>query len=203
MRGSSWSAGALWLGRALTWTPNPLRRRLDRLTAVLALGVLVAALAVPVGVVAWGEARYAADARAAIVAAETRHPVDAVVIAKPTVEVVGVHPDYQTTIRRADVRWSGVGGASRVENVEVGQAIDRGSKIVVWVDGADRIVAKPLTERQLRAAEVAFTFGLIALGEAMCAALMACLLAAAGARAQRAWGREWETVGPKWMRQEY
>lgn len=77
-------AGAHWLGQALRSTPNPLRRRLDRLTAILVLGLLLMALAVPAGAIAWGETTYAANARAAAEAVETRRPVEAAVIAPPT-----------------------------------------------------------------------------------------------------------------------
>ncbi|MEV4729970.1 hypothetical protein [Saccharopolyspora sp. NPDC049426] len=203
MRCDRLSAGAHWLGQALRSTPNPLRRRLDRLTAILVLGLLLMALAVPAGAIAWGEATYAANARAAAEAVETRRPVEAAVIAPPTTQVVGINPDIQTTTHRADVRWVGVDGTPRIGNVEVGRTTATGGKVVVWVDDADRVVAAPLTAGQLRASEIAFIFWLVTIGEALCAALMVWVHRVANARAQCAWSREWEIVGPKWTRQQY
>ncbi|RRO14087.1 hypothetical protein EIL87_20215 [Saccharopolyspora rhizosphaerae] len=129
--------------------------------------------------------------------------MEAVAVAPPTAQVVGITPDIQTTTHRADVRWGGVDGTPQNANVEVGRTTEMGGKVVVWVDDVDRVVAAPLTEGQLRASEVALIFWAIAMGEALCAALIACVHRIANVRAQGAWSREWEIVGPKWTRQQY
>ncbi|KAA5825487.1 hypothetical protein F1721_33200 [Saccharopolyspora hirsuta] len=196
------SAEARWFGQALGRKPNPLRRCRDRLTAVLILGLVVAAVtAVPLGALAWGRAAYESDVLAE--AGTARHPVEAVVIAEPRREVVGVNPDFLVTRYRAEARWTGADGAPRVQMIDVETGAAVGSAIAVWVDDAERLAAAPRSEGQLRASAAGATAGALFTGEALCAALIACVRAAAGARAGRAWGREWEVVGPQWTQQEH
>ncbi|WP_444420564.1 Rv1733c family protein [Saccharopolyspora indica] len=195
------SAEACWLGQTLGLKPNPLRRRRDRIEAVVLLALLVVALAVvPLGALAWGTASYEADARAAATT-PVRHQVEAVVIAEPRTEVVGVNSDFQVTRHRAEARWPGADGVPQVQTIDVGPGSEVGSTIAVWIDDAGRLAEAPRSETQLRAAAVGGAVGVAMTGEAVCAALIACVRTAANARAGRAWKREWEIVGPQWTRQ--
>ncbi|MBB5159702.1 Rv1733c family protein [Saccharopolyspora phatthalungensis] len=195
-------AGAGWLIHALGLTANPLRRRLDRVAAAAVLGVLIMALtAVPLVAIAWGNAAYQAGQRAAAVAAATRHTVDAVVTGQPTTQVLAVSPDAQVTSHRAEVRWTGADGAPRVETVEVPPGSVVGSKMPLWVDTSERIVAAPPGESQARGSAFGVAFGAILAGEALCVVLIAGVLAIANGCAERAWHREWEIIEPKWTRQ--
>ncbi|MER7078479.1 hypothetical protein SAMN02982929_00782 [Saccharopolyspora kobensis] len=197
------STEAGWLGQTLGLKPNPLRRRRDRIEAVVLLALLVVALAVvPLGALTWGKASYEADVRAAATAA-VRHQVEAVVITEPRMEVVGVNPDFEVNRYRAEARWSGADGTPRVQTIDVGAGGEVGSTIAVWIDDAGHLVEAPRSERQLRAVAVGGAVGVAMTGEAVCVALIACVRAAANARADKAWEREWEIVGPQWTRQQY
>ncbi|QIZ38675.1 hypothetical protein FDZ84_34390 [Saccharopolyspora sp. ASAGF58] len=204
MNHGSVSLGASWLSHALSPRPNPLRRRLDRVQALLVLGLLIAALTVvPMVAITWGRATYEANQHAAAVAAATRHEVDAVVIGEPTEQVLAANPDFQVTSHRAEVRWAGADGAPRAETVEVPPGSKVGSKIPLWLDAAERVTTAPPSASQVRASAVGFAFGIIFVGEALCFVLIVCVRAMADVRAERAWHREWEIVGPKWTRQEH
>ncbi|GAA0528253.1 hypothetical protein GCM10011581_31690 [Saccharopolyspora subtropica] len=194
-------AGARWLVHALGLRPNPLRRRLDRVVAAAVLGMLVVAVSVvPMVALSWGTAAYEADRHAAERAAATRYRVDAVVIEEPTTVVLAVNPEVSSTTHRAPVQWTGTDGAPRAANVEVPPGTTVGSRIPLWIDDADRVTTAPLSEGQVRTSAVALAFGVFLTGEALCAAGIAGVLAAANARADRAWHREWEIVEPKWTR---
>lgn len=196
MKERYWSAGISWLVHALGMRRNPLRRPVDRLVAMALLGLLVVALTVvPMLALSSGEAEYAAQRREAAVMASTQHVVDAVVISAP--EMVGSEPGGGASVR-ADVGWTGDDGRPRAERAEVPSSSHVGSRVPVWVDGADRVAATPPTEATSIASATGTAVGVLALGLLGCAGIMKTVRAVADGWARRRWEWEWANVEPDW-----
>jgi len=182
-----------WIG----FDRNPMRRRCDRIQAIVWAGlVMVFLTGAPLASIYLSHKIYIADLRAGRAQAMAWHRVPARVLhAKPLVtalEPTGHLPEVLM------LRWVKPDGSSQTG--EVTRAIDAvaGSIVTVWIDKRGRLAQPPLSR-----AEVA--------DRAMCAAIatpivLALLLAAVGGlvsfilerRHLARWGAEWEVVGPQW-----
>ncbi|RRO14101.1 hypothetical protein EIL87_20285 [Saccharopolyspora rhizosphaerae] len=196
MKERYWTAGISWLVHALGMRQNPVRRRVDRLVAVALLGLLVVALTVvPLLALSSGKAEYVAQRREAAVMASSQHVVDAVVLTAP--EMVGSSPGGGASVH-ADVGWTGGDGRSRAERAEVPSSSHVGSRVPVWVDGADRLAPTPPTEVTSIASATGTAVGVLALGLLACAGIMKTVRAVADGWARRRWEWEWVNVEPDW-----
>lgn len=190
------SAGISWLVHALGMRPNPVRRPVDRVVAVAVLGLLVAAVTVvPALALSSGKAEYVAQRREAAAAMSSHHVVDAVVLTAP--EAAGSEPGGGASVR-ADVGWTGHDGRPRAERAEVPSSSRTGSRVPVWVDGADRVAPTPPTEATSSASATGTAVGVLALGLLGCAGIMKTVRAVADGWARRRWEWEWANVEPDW-----
>ncbi|MEV4729989.1 hypothetical protein [Saccharopolyspora sp. NPDC049426] len=196
MKERYWSAGISWLVHALGMRRNPLRRPVDRLVAVALLGLLVVALTVvPLLALFSGKAEYAAQRREAAVIASAQHVVDAVVLTNP--QMVGSEPGGGASVR-AEVGWTGQDGHPRAERAEVPSSSHVGSRVPVWVDGADRVAPAPPTEVTSIASATGTAVGVLVLGLLACVGIMKTVRAVADSWARRRWEWEWVNVEPDW-----
>ncbi|MDO0975007.1 Rv1733c family protein [Mycolicibacterium frederiksbergense] len=175
-------AGRLrWYLRALGF--HPLVRTVDRLEALTVLGVLVAGLfAIPVAVSA-GTVVHDASLRTAEQQAQSRHSVQAVVVAG-----IGALTELDTPAY-VRAQWR-EGTQMRTESVVGPATIRPGDHMTVWVDDSGKVVSAPLRADDAAltatAAAVAFWISIVT-----CGALVAYLIRRGLDRARhRAWDRE-------------
>ncbi|CAN7601791.1 Rv1733c family protein [Mycolicibacterium frederiksbergense] len=175
-------AGRLrWYLRALGF--HPLVRTVDRLEALTVLGVLVAGLfAIPVAVSA-GTVVHDASLRTAEQQAQSRHSVQAVVVAG-----IGALTELDTPAY-VRAQWR-EGTQMRTESVVGPATIRPGDHMTVWVDNSGKVVSAPLRADDAAltatAAAVSFWISIVT-----CGALVAYLIRRGLDRARhRAWDRE-------------
>jgi len=175
-------AGRLrWYLRALGF--HPLVRTVDRLEALTVLGVLVAGLfAIPVAVSA-GTVVHDASLRTAEQQAQSRHSVQAVVVAG-----IGALTELDTPAY-VRAQWR-EGTQMRTESVVGPATIRPGDHMTVWVDDSGKVVSAPLRADDAAltatAAAVSFWISIVT-----CGALVAYLIRRGLDRARhRAWDRE-------------
>jgi hypothetical protein len=136
---TSFAGPVRWRLRALGF--NPLVRLVDRLEALVVLGVLVTALvALPVAVSA-GTLVYESGMRTADEQAHSRHSVDALVV-----EGTGLPADVDSpadTPAYVRVQWR-EGTQMRQEQVLSPTTVKAGEQMPVWLDHSGKVVAEPM-----------------------------------------------------------
>jgi hypothetical protein len=193
-----------WLGRAARGVRpdrNPLRRRLDRVEAFIFGGlVVVAAAGAPVTATVASDRVHADGARAAQVQQETRHQVQAVLLASPRTTISGYTVNGMSP---ALAQWTAPGGMLRTGQIPVPADSAKGTYLTVWTDQAGNVTGPPMT-----AAQVATQGTLMAL-VTVAAIVAACLLAAVATRIvvnrrrMTAWTADWAVTAPMWTRQRW
>ncbi len=185
---------ARWLG----FDRNPLRRRTDRIEAVLRLVMMIVLVAVvpAAAVLAGQQADHAALNRAHAQQAAD-HMVNAVLLEQAP--ATGA-PDPYTSVQTAWVpaRWQPPGRAPRTGEVLALAGARKGSTVRTWIDASGAITNPPLDHRDIA-------------GEVCVAVIATCLgswlvLLASSALARRAldrrrlsgWDAEWRASGPLW-----
>jgi len=183
--------------RTLGWDRNPLRRRVDRLEAVMMAALLVMFLVgAPVLVTTighWVRATGTAQQRAE--AAWRR--------VSATVQRSGQRGDISGPAGTVQMlaRWTAPGGRSRTGWVPVSPQTEAGSSVHVWVTRTGSPSGQPLRPAQLD--------GRVAIVGVLTAYLLAVILILAGdigrsllrRRRLAGWEAEWQGVGPRWSRQ--
>ncbi len=183
-----------WLVHALGSSPNPLRRRVDRLSAALiVLVLLVAALAVP-GSAALGLLLHARESGKAATAAAAAHPVAAVVLTDPQTQQIGPQIVHFT----APVAWTDTGGLPRTAVIEVPEHSVRGQPVTIWIDLGGDLTAPPASTVMIKVLAAGLAFWALGLIELLCVVALACIYHAAAWHAQRAWQREWDSMPDPW-----
>jgi hypothetical protein len=183
-----------WLG----FDRNPLRRRTDRIEAVIRLITLILLLVVvPIVTLAVGRQADHVALRHARALQATDHEVTAVLLqqAPPT----GI-PDPYTSIQMTLVlaRWQPPGQPARSGPVPAPAGARAGSTLTVWVDAAGAVTSPP-TDPRVIAGDVCIA-GVVT---CMAASLLVLGANALGRRAldrrrMRAWDAEWRATGPLW-----
>ena len=193
-----------WAGRKWRWVRpdrNPLRRRLDRVEAVIFGCLLVAAMAsAPVAATLGGHWAYASARQAARVQRETSHQVRAVLLAVPATPPGGY---AATPLVAAQARWTAPGGAVRTGERAVPARSVKGEAVAIWTDLAGDLTTTPLTPAQV-ADQGTF-------GTAIAVVLtLVTLFVAAGItrllvnrRRMAAWAADWAVTAPVWTRQRW
>ena len=183
-----------WLG----FDRNPLRRRTDRIEALLRLVMMIMLVAaVPAAaVVAGQQADHAALNRASAQQAAD-HLVTAVLLEQAP--ATGA-PDPYTSVQIAWVpaRWQPPGLPSRTGEILAPAGARKGTTVRTWIDASGAVTNPPLDHRDIA-------------GEVCIAVIATCLgswlvLLASSALARRAldrrrlsaWDAEWRASGPLW-----
>lgn len=193
-------AHALWLIHALGPSRNPLRRLSDRVTAVVT-GILLAAmlLAVPFAAVL-GNFVHEQQRASAAVEATQRNRVDGVISAPKRIVVAGFDSRTQAFEFRAQVRWTGSDGTTRLGDIRVAPGSEEGSVVPLWVDAGEHVAPPPRTEQQVLGNAVLVAVAAMLGTQVVCAAAIVVVWWIAEVLAHRAWQREWEIVQPEWNR---
>jgi len=184
--------------RRLGFDRNPLRRRTDRIEAVIRLATLILLLvAVPIVTLAVSRQADHLALRQAHAQQVADHQVTAVLLrqAPPT----GV-PDPYTSIQMTLVlaRWRPPGQPARSGQVLAPAGARAGSTVQIWVDASGAVTGPPPGQRVIA-------------GDVCIAAVTTCLVTvllvlgssalaqrALDRRQLRAWDAEWRTTGPLW-----
>jgi hypothetical protein len=180
---------------------NPLRRRSDRVEAFIFGGlIVVAAAGAPVAATVAGDRAHADTVRAAQVQQETRHQVQAKLLAPPRATVSGYTINGMAP---AMAQWTAPGGVQRTGQIAVPSDSAGGTAITLWTDQAGNVTSPPLTPAQVADQGTLMAFVAAAL------TIVACLLAAVATRIvvnrrrMAAWTADWEVTAPMWNRQRW
>jgi hypothetical protein len=193
-----------WLGRKARWIRpdrNPLRRKLDRVEAIIFGGLIVAAAAgAPVAAVTASHWAHTAAARAAQQERESSFQTRAVLLANPSAMMSGY---TMTATGSALARWATSAGTARDGVVPVPDGSAKGSTVQIWTTAAGDVTSPPLSPSQVASqGSFAATFA------AVCTVL-ACLVAALATRLvtnrrrMAAWAADWALKAPLWTRQSW
>jgi len=192
--GASLARWTRWLG----FDRNPLRRRTDRIEAVLRLVTMILLLvAVPIAAIAVGRQANHLALRQAHAQQAADHEVTAVLLQQA--QATGV-PDPYTSIQLTYVlaRWQPPSQAPRSGQVLAAAGARAGSTVKVWVDASGAVTSPPPDHRMI-AGDVCIA--------SIVACLVACLLVLGSNalarrvldhRRLRAWDAEWRAGGPLW-----
>jgi hypothetical protein len=184
--------------RLLGFDRNPLRRRTDRIEAVIRLATLVLLLgAVPMATLAvGGEADHLALGQARAQQAAD-HEVTAVLLEQaPATEVPDPYTSVQMTLVLA--RWQPPGQSSRTGQILAPVGARAGSTVRVWIDASGAVTGPPPDHRVIAgdvcvAALVTFLVtSMLVLGSSALARR------ALDRRRLSAWDAEWRVTGPRW-----
>jgi hypothetical protein len=184
--------------RRLGLERNPLRRRTDRIEAVIRLAAVVLLLmAVPVAVIAVGLRADHLALRQANAQRAAERQVTAVLLrpAQPT----GV-PDPYTSVQMTYVlaRWQPSGQPPRSGQVLAPAGTRAGSTVTIWIDASGAVAFPPPDHRDIAgdvtiaAVVAALVTSLFVLG------LNALARRALDHRRLQAWDAEWRATGPQW-----
>lgn len=190
----------VWLWRRVYPGRNPLARGADYLEfALIALAVVIAVAAIPVGAAVASNA-YATQAQQADEQRSVRQPTKAVLLADAPMAVLGPYGSGRGAVAEVPAQWRGVGGTQVTGTVPVGAGTTAGSELTIWLDGQGTQVEAPMTPAGVVIATVAGTvlawFGLVA-------TLVAVLLPAhilLDRYRCRYWERDWARVSARWSR---
>ena len=184
--------------RRLGFERNPLRRRTDRIEAVIRLVTLILLLVVvPIAVIAAGRQADHVALRRAQAQQAAEHEVTAVLLQQA--QASGV-PDPYTSIQLTLVlaRWQAPGQSPRSGQVLAPAGAPAGSSVTVWIDASGAVAPPPPDHRDI-VGDV--TYAVVVTG--LVASL---LLLGSNALARRvldrarlnAWDAEWRATGPLW-----
>jgi len=184
--------------RRLGFDRNPLRRRTDRIEAVIRLAAVILLLvAVPIATIAVARQADRLALRQAQAQQAADHQVTAVLLQQA--QATGV-PDPYTSIQLTYVlaRWQPSGQAPRSGQVLAPAGAHAGSTVKIWIDASGAVTSPPPDHR-------------IIAGDVCIAAIVTCLVASLlvlgsnalarrvlDRRRLRAWDAEWRAAGPLW-----
>ncbi|MFC7342276.1 hypothetical protein [Saccharopolyspora griseoalba] len=198
--GTALKAHASWLVNALSISPNPLRRPIDRVAAGITLLLLMGALiAVPASALFAGSLHDDLTDRARAAARESK-PVEAVLATEPALSVPVSEAYSQDAVSStAVVEWRD-GAQQHRSTVRVPAGAKVGDTATVWVDQQGNRVPPPADGGSLAASAVFAALLLLVILEFGFLSLIAATQHAARRIAMRAWGREWHDfqAGGSW-----
>jgi hypothetical protein len=184
--------------RRLGFDRNPLRRRTDRIEAVIRLVTIILLLvAVPIAAVVVGRQADHLALRQARAQQAGEHEVTAVLLQQA--QAPGV-PDPYTSIEMTYVlaRWQPPGQPPRSGQVLAPAGTRAGRTVMVWIDASGAVASPPPDHREI-AGDVALTTVVTGLAASL-------LLLGSNALARRAldrrrlkaWDADWRATGPLW-----
>ncbi|WP_460955408.1 Rv1733c family protein [Parasphingorhabdus pacifica] len=189
-----------WIVQALDPRANPLRRAVDRVTALATVALLLGiVLAVPASAVV-GNRIFEDQARMAEAEAARRHQVVAVVRGPAEFSPAGSGRQHQAPSARVPVRWTGSDGSTHLGDIRASPGSEVGDPVPIWVNEEEDIVPPPRTDGQVMATAVVVAATIMLGTQLLCALAIAVVRWLADVRARRAWHREWEIVQPVWTR---
>jgi amino acid transporter len=186
-------SNAAWLTHALGTSPNPLRRRVDRIAAAITALLLTVSLMVLPAAVALGAQVHTTLSQEAAQAAATTHPVEAVLTTDAPTIFAGTDTTQQPDLSSAEARWVAADGP-RSATITVPAGSLRGQPATVWIDQSGKITSAPPTPVSIMSSTLFLSFVALLLGLLCCAVLIVGVQRLAQLYGQRVWAQEWETM---------
>lgn len=194
------AAAGIW-----RWRHNPLRRATDLLEAWVALvaALLLFSAAPALGWIA-GSLTEESLRHSARIQRQQRHPTTATVVrAAPAPKRAAYDAESSSAHEkrlRVVAKWEAVDGSRHTGTVSVLQSVRAGDTFTLWIDGAGRIVNRPLdaATAQVHAALAGFGAALVSAGLIECVRRLVVwrLVRRRFERLDRAWAK----AGPDWGR---
>jgi hypothetical protein len=184
-----------WLAHALSPRRNPLRRRLDRLTAaIILLFAVLGLMAIPVSA-EYGNIVHQQQSQLAAQERVERYQVAATLTAPPQTHTSGGSENFVTD---APVKWTDRTGRDHAAVARVPDGSLTDSTTAVWIDQSDRLVSPPRSEGAITMSAVSAALWVLLSAEVCCFVLATTAQYLAGVYARRAWAREWKVVARRW-----
>ena len=191
------------LARQMGLGRNPLRRRTDRVEALISAGLLaVFLIGAPLCGTSFGQWVHQGGLREQR-AQQSWHQTRAVLLAAaPALPRYELRLSWQNTVPVL-ARWSGPGGQPRFGKVSVPAGSRAGQTVRVWVDGSGQATGPPLLGPELTKRVV----GVEVLAPVVLAVLLLSLACAVrwllNRRRLRDWETAWASIGPRWSRHRH
>lgn len=184
--------------RRLGFDRNPLRRRTDRIEAVIRLATVILLLvAVPIAAIVAGREADQLALRQAHAQQAAEHEVTAVLLQRA--QATG-SPDPYTSVQLTYVlaRWQPPGQPPRSGPVLAPAGAPAGSTVAVWIDASGAVASPPPEHREI--------VGDVCIAAIIASMVAILLLLESNALARRvldrrrlnAWDAEWRATGPLW-----
>lgn len=181
--------------RVLGLGRNVLRRRVDRIEALVVVGALaVAVVVVPAGVALGAAIRDHAEQSAATRRAEL-HEVQARTV-KGAADAVPASPSLITTT--VPIEWVDDSGSSHQAQAAVLIGTKAGSELTIWLDQNGNLVTPPDRPGDGTAAGFAAGSTMASLAWSLLYALFRLTRRSLDRRRAALWAREWEDVARRW-----
>jgi hypothetical protein len=182
---------ARWLGL----DRNPLRRRCDRVEALVRLvAVLGAMIAIVAGVVL-GVREYGAGLRAEAEQARVRHLVSATLtenVLAPRLSAAGA------AVGHAQATWKAPDGTQRTGVIDVSPTKSAGDVVQIWTDDTGAVAQRPQDRETTIVAALTVGTGVPLTTAAFLAMVVVATRSVNQRRARRAWEAQWTVVEPTW-----
>jgi len=183
--------------RRLGFGGNPLRRGVDRVESVLALGtVLLALLAIPAAAALGTTIRNVSEQTAAQRRAEL-HPVQARTL-EDTRTAVPAAPGQVGS--RVGVAWVDEAGFPQVGRTDVVIGTRAGTEVTIWLDRHGSIAIPPRQPADSTALGAAAGLTAVMVAWPLLWALFRVARIPLDRRRSRDWAQEWKQVAPRWKR---
>jgi hypothetical protein len=186
------------LARLLGFDHNPLRRRTDRVEAVIRLATIVMLLvAVPIAVIAIGRQADHLALRQAHARQAAEHQITAVLLQRA--QATGV-PDPYSSVQMTSVlaRWEPPGRPPRSGQVLVPAGAPAGSTVRIWIDTSGAAAYPPPDHRDIAGAVTIAAVGTGLLASLFLLGSNVLARSVLDRRRLSAWDAEWRATGPLW-----
>ncbi|MFF4778253.1 Rv1733c family protein [Microtetraspora fusca] len=182
---------ARWLG----FDRNPLRRRCDRIEAIVRLiAIMGVAVAVVLGVL-FGVRTYGDGLRTEAAQAQARHLIRATLL--QDVPARGLSPSG-IAVGRARAEWTDAAGTHRTGVIEAPPGKRAGEVVQIWTDDGGMPTRRPQDRETTVVAAMTVGLGLPTGAAALLTLLVLGTRTVNQRRATRAWEAQWSVVEPMW-----
>ncbi|WP_169983282.1 hypothetical protein [Microbispora sp. H10836] len=182
---------ARWLGL----DRNPLRRRCDRVEAVVRLAAVLGVVVAIVFGVMLGIREYGKGLRTEAQQAHDRHQVVATLtgdVTAPRLSVAGA------AVGHAQAAWVAPDGTAKAGVIEVPPSRRAGDTVRIWTDDDGVIAPRPQDRETTVVAALTVGTGVPLAAAAILALLATCTRLVNQRRARRVWEAQWTVVEPMW-----
>lgn len=187
----------IMLARRYGWRRNQLRRRPDRIEAMVVLVALLMALIGVPAAAALGAAMRKNSVDQSAQLQRIAHPVQVTTLEAAPV-VVPEYPQVPATVRAS---WQNPDGSRQEGLVKAAAGLNAGTELTLWMDPEGRFVAAPHTAAESAAYGAVAGLAVLTLWWIACWAAVALIGGMLDRWRSRMWQREWLKVSPTWTGQ--
>jgi hypothetical protein len=182
---------ARWLGL----DKNPLRRRCDRVEAVVRLAAVLGVLVAVLFGVMFGIREYGQGLKAEAQQARSRHPVNATLVENvmtPRLSAGG------GAVGRVEARWTAPDGTAKSGVIEASPSRHAGDVVRIWTDEHGALTLRPQDRETTIVSAVTVGTGIPLAASAFLTLMVLVTRGVNQHRARRAWEAQWTVVEPMW-----